>query len=126
MYIVNKYTFKFTIHTSPSRGSGTNANVYVQLFGCDGSSTEKHFLCPDRLDRRSKFESGQADAFVVELKNVGKMEKLRIGHDDSGFKSGWHLEKVVVRTMISEAESEETEFVANRWLASDEGNVNKE
>ena len=98
----------------------------MQLFGCDGSSTEKHFLCPDRLDRRSKFESGQADAFVVELKNVGKLEKLRIGHDDSGFKSGWHLEKVVVRTMISEAESEETEFVANRWLASDEGNVHKD
>ena len=51
------------------------------------------------------------------------MEKLRIGHDDSGFKSGWHLEKVVVRTMVTEAESEETEFAANRWLASDEGIV---
>ena len=117
--------YEFTISTSDTRGSGTNASVYVQLFGVDGTVSKKHILCSDRADRREKFESGNEDVFVAELCDVGEIEKLRIGHDDSGFKSGWHLNRVVVRTMNDAANfksgSTEMVFPCNRWLASDEG-----
>ena len=42
-----------------------------------------------------------ADTFVVELEDVGEtIEKIRIGHDGSGFGDGWHLSGVAVRKLI--------------------------
>jgi len=117
--------YEFSIVTSDIRGCGTNANVYVQLFGSDGTVSKKHFLAPERSDRREKFESGSEDVFVVELVDVGEIEKLRIGHDDTGFKSGWHLNRVLVRSMNDAGDlksgSTEVTFPCNRWLATDEG-----
>lgn len=40
------------------------------------------------------------DTFIIELEDVGStIEKIRIGHDGSGFGDGWHLEKVAVRQL---------------------------
>jgi hypothetical protein len=36
------------------------------------------------------------------LEDVGEpIEKIRIGHDDSGFASGWHLDRVEVKKLKS-------------------------
>ena len=38
--------------------------------------------------------------FCLQMEDVGDtIEKLRIGHDGSGFGAGWHLEKVEVRKL---------------------------
>ena len=37
---------------------------------------------------------------VLQLEDVGDIiEKIRIGHDGTGFGSGWHLEKVEIRRL---------------------------
>ncbi len=36
----------------------------------------------------------------MQLEDVGdSIEKIRIGHDGTGFASGWHLDKVEVRRL---------------------------
>lgn len=38
---------------------------------------------------------------VLQLEDVGdSIEKIRIGHDGSGFASGWHLNKVEIRKLL--------------------------
>ena len=39
------------------------------------------------------FERGHEDRFHIELPDVGAPTKLRIGHDNSGVGSAWHLAK---------------------------------
>ena len=38
----------------------------------------------------------------MELEDIGEIiEKIRIGHNDGGLGSGWHLEKVEVRRLLA-------------------------
>lgn len=82
----------------------------------------------------------------IEAADVGKIYKIRIGHDGKGIGDGWFLESVTLKRLavkINESDkkkkkkkkSEEVEeeeakaeevmdvytFVAHRWLAKDEG-----
>ena len=103
--------------TSDLLGAGTNANVAIQLFGEKGSS-EMTPLKLNENDIRDKFERGQVDIFHLEVSNVGVLERIKIGHDARGLKSGWHLEYV-------EIEVPELgmfyKFGCNDWFATDEG-----
>lgn len=80
-----------------------------------------------------------------EAADVGKIYKIRIGHDGTGIGDGWFLESVTLKRLAAktkeadenkkknksgEEEGEETKeeegmdvytFVAHRWLARDEG-----
>ena len=49
------------------------------------------------------------------------IEKIRIGHDNKGITSGWHLDKVEVRRLQEDGETSTTyTFPCKRWLAKDE------
>lgn len=38
---------------------------------------------------------------MLELEDIGEtIEKLRIGHDNKGWSSGWYLDKVEVRRLL--------------------------
>jgi len=50
--------------------------------------------------RKKSFKRGANDVFIVELEDTGEtIEKIRIGHDGSGFGAGWHLQEVSVRKL---------------------------
>ena len=34
------------------------------------------------------------DEFVIECPCLGRLEKVRVGHDNSGFGPGWYLDQV--------------------------------
>ena len=79
-----------------NRFEGTNARVYISLMD-DKDETEKIFLDKNNAISNNKdlFESGQLDEFFIRTKTSLKdLKKIRIGHDNSGLASGWHLEKV--------------------------------
>lgn len=57
-------------YTSDISKAGTDADVYVALYGPDGN-TRQVPLCPNKKDRRDKFERGSIDTFVIEVL-VGK------------------------------------------------------
>ncbi|XP_013416715.1 lipoxygenase homology domain-containing protein 1 isoform X2 [Lingula anatina] len=113
--------YEITTYTSDMRGGSTDADVYVVLYGKD-SCTQQKSLCSSKRERKQSFNKGAVDKFVLELEDVGDtIEKIRIGHDNSGFGSGWHLSKVEVRRLKDTGKGSVTYvFPCNRWLARDE------
>lgn len=68
---------------------GTSAKVSLTIYGSKGNSGVK------KLEGgKNPFERGQSDQFSVETVDLGTLQKLRIGHDNSGVGPGWFLDKV--------------------------------
>ena len=84
-------SYKVTIHTGTDSGAGTDANVWVQIFGTTGISEKTELGNGEGL-----FEKGSADEFDVSVKDVGQVVKISIGHDNTGPGAGWQLGHVVV------------------------------
>ena len=59
----------------------------------------------------------RVDEFFVECPCLGTMQRLRIGHDNSGAGPGWFLDKVIVDDMEA---GRVYDFPCQRWLAKDE------
>ena len=83
--------YSVTITTGTDSGAGTDANVWVQLFGTTGVSKEVELG-----NGTDMFEKGSVDTFPVHEKSVGDLVKIRIWHDDTGEGPGWQLAKVEV------------------------------
>eukprot|EP00798_Chlamydomonas_sp_ICE-L_P018434 gene18434-24910_t len=108
--------YKISVHTSDIRFSGTDANVYIQLFGqLEGveKTTEKAALNSSKND----FERGNIDVFNLTLTNVGDLKRIIIGHDNFGAGASWHLNMVEIFCVNS---GQTERFVYNGWLAKDE------
>jgi len=112
-------TYKITTVTGNVRGAGTDANVFIQLFGDKGETGEI------KLEgAKNCFERGQKDTFGVTVVDLGELKKVRIGHDGSGFGSGWFLDKVIVRS----GKGKEYYFLCGKWLdkGEDDGLIVRE
>ena len=66
--------YHITTNTSSQKGSGTNANVFLTIFGKDGDTGRCQLKTS--LTHKDKFESGQADEFIIEAANVGELTRL--------------------------------------------------
>ena len=82
--------YEITVITGDKRGAGTDANVYITIFGKSGI-TEK---IPLKSKSKDVFEKNTSDMFTVKAKCVGPMTKIRIEHDNTGSGPGWYLERV--------------------------------
>ncbi|WAR20922.1 LOXH1-like protein, partial [Mya arenaria] len=85
--------YKVQVFTGTKSMAGTNANVYVNIFGERGDTSVRFLKKSQNMD---KFERGKMDEFVLEAVSVLKLTKIRIGHDGKGIGAGWYLDKVVV------------------------------
>ncbi|MBN3300355.1 LOXH1 protein, partial [Amia calva] len=114
--------YEITTFTSDVFGAGTNADVFIVLYGRDGICTQQKSLCVNKRERQMYFERGSADKFIVELEDVGDViEKIRIGHDSRGLNAGWHLDRVEIRRLLRKGKGSETViFPCERWLAKSE------
>jgi hypothetical protein len=105
-------TYRITVVTGSVKDAGTDANVYLTLFGAYGNSGER------LLDNASNnFERGHTDVFSREMADLGPIDRIRIRHDGHGDKDGWYLDRVVVH---QEETDQEWVFPCFRWLAHDE------
>ncbi len=59
--------YEITTFTTDMSGAGTDADVYVVLYGRD-TCTEQKSLCPVKQNRKKLFERGQKDKFVLEVR----------------------------------------------------------
>ena len=82
------YTISTT--TADTRGAGTDANVFITVFGKKGRTPKIQLT-----NGADNFERGQTDVFKIKTNNLDPIQKLRIEHDNSGFGPGWHLDKVI-------------------------------
>lgn len=101
--------------TGTKRGAGTDSNVFMTMYGSLGDSGERELR---KSNNRNKFEDGQVDEFKVKAVDLGDLEKIKIGHDNSGFGAAWYLEKVE----IFNPNSQRTYlFNCQNWLSKNEG-----
>ena len=70
----------------------SDAKVYISLLGDNGNvETEKIWLNKKLCKSKNKylFEKGNVDEFLVNTNlDINKLEKIRIGHDNTGSKPG--------------------------------------
>ncbi|CAH8570297.1 unnamed protein product [Schistosoma margrebowiei] len=87
-------TYEVRIITGDKVYAGTDASVYITLFGENGDSGERKLT--KSLTHRNKFERAQTDVFQLEIVDLGKINKVRIRHDNSGVNPSWYLSKIEV------------------------------
>nr|XP_014352351.1 PREDICTED: lipoxygenase homology domain-containing protein 1-like [Latimeria chalumnae] len=101
--------------TGDVRGAGTDANVFVTLFGEYGITPKVHLTSKSR----TAFEKNKTDVFRVKTNNVGPLKKIRIEHDYTGMNPSWFLDRVVVTDM--NRPHLRFYFPCNNWLSKEEG-----
>ncbi|KAF5837533.1 hypothetical protein DUNSADRAFT_4226 [Dunaliella salina] len=107
------HKYKITVYTSDIRGAGTDARVYITFFNDRGMASRKFNLDSNA----NNFERGMVDVFFVTYPDLGGVAEIEIEHDNSGLKSGWHCEQVVVEDETAQTRAA---FPCDRWLATDE------
>ncbi|XP_016364977.1 lipoxygenase homology domain-containing protein 1-like [Sinocyclocheilus rhinocerous] len=114
--------YEIKIFTSDIFAAGTDADVFIILYGQNGVCTSQKSLCVNKRERRMYFERGAEDMFIVELEDIGDIiEKIRIGHDNRGVNPGWHLDRVEIRRLLRKGKGSETAiFPCEGWLARSE------
>lgn len=106
-------SYKVTVVTGDVPGAGTDANVYLSIYGDVASSTD------NRLNSTlASFEKGQTDYFYLTLPELGNLQKITIYHDNTGVAPGWYLDRVII---TNSSTSQYWTFSCSCWLAVDEG-----
>ncbi|KAJ8306151.1 hypothetical protein KUTeg_016696 [Tegillarca granosa] len=102
--------------------AGTEANVYMTLYG-DRGDTGVRQLYPGK--RKSVFEKGNVDTFYIEAVSLGHLRRLIIGHDGTSAGQGWFLEKITVK---EQGARDENLFYCGKWLdeGEDDGKIVRE
>jgi hypothetical protein len=112
-YQFSQQRYKVTIKTGNRDNAGTDANVYITLYGTKGNSGEIYLDDPNRND----FERSNTDVFNVCPVDLGNLTKIRLRHDNSGMAPGWYVDEVKVLDKIT---GKEWLFPVYRWFARDE------
>lgn len=101
--------YQVDVYTGDTFRAGTDANVYLTLYGEFGDSGEKELI---ESNHRNKFERKQMDRFFIRTADLGPLFKCVIRHDGSGISSDWLLDRIEV----SEGRNKYN-FVCERWLS---------
>ncbi|CAF5132885.1 unnamed protein product, partial [Rotaria sp. Silwood1] len=75
-------TYLIHVFTGDKSGAGTDANVFITIYGQYEDSGE-HQLTTSKTNI-NKFERKQEDIFEVKAPTLGKLTKIKIRHDNTG------------------------------------------
>ncbi len=118
--------YEVVVVTGDKKMAGTDANVFVTLFGPRGKSSNRLELAKSET-HGNMFEAGRTDVFkLVGVDYMGPIRKVRVEHDDSGRAPGWFLERVVVTDLKDP--SVKYFCPCSRWLArsEDDGQISRD
>lgn len=68
-------SYKIIVKTGDLPGAGTDANVFICLYGDKGDTGDRVLT-----STKDAFERNQIDIFTIEAEDVGALKKIRIGH----------------------------------------------
>nr|XP_035963458.1 lipoxygenase homology domain-containing protein 1-like [Halichoerus grypus] len=116
-------TYEVQVITGNVPKAGTDANVYLTIYGEEYGDTGERPL--KKSDKPNKFEQGQTDTFTIYAVDLGALTKIRIRHDNSGNRPGWFLDRIDITDMNNEITYY---FPCQRWLAveEDDGQLSRE
>ncbi|CAF1514926.1 unnamed protein product [Adineta ricciae] len=87
--------YVITVTTGDKDRSGTNANVFLTIYGDRANSGERELK--ESTKPKSQFEQGKIDTFHMHMESLGTLREIYIRHDNTGFCPGWYLEHVMIR-----------------------------
>ncbi|CAF2908011.1 unnamed protein product [Rotaria sp. Silwood2] len=124
--------YEITIFTGDIAGAGTDAKIFIQIYGLY-DKTEEILL----KSKSNSFERKSIDKFKIEAADIGPIEKIRIGHHSENFGAAWYLEKILIQrylnsksdrskyqsqiTSTSNPNVEEYWFICQQWFDKGQG-----
>jgi hypothetical protein len=109
---VPKVDMEITVKTSDVSGAGTDANVYIIVYGTNGNSGE-HRL--NGYISGNAFESGDTDVVTLTgITDIGEITSIKIRHDNKYAGAGWHLSYITVTLPNKNPKK----FNCNCWIES--------
>lgn len=105
--------YQVTTYTNGIEGAGTDAEVFISIYGTKGSIVDKVIDSPG--DSR---ERGMIDRVDIESSDIGDIESIVIRHDNQGKYPEWKLDKVTIRNSIT---GKEWQFTCNCWIPDSKG-----
>ncbi|ESO99261.1 hypothetical protein LOTGIDRAFT_141911, partial [Lottia gigantea] len=102
------------VKTGDVSAAGTDATVTLTIYGSRGDTGSVQ-LMNDDSGPVGPFERDFNDNFTFIAPVIDQIERIKIGHDNTGTGPGWFLDKV---TIDIPSEGRRYEFVCNRWLAT--------
>lgn len=73
--------YEITLYTSDVFAAGTDANIFIVIYGCDGVCTEQKFLCTNKREQKLFFERKSASRFIMEVPGLSRL----LGGQDLGW-----------------------------------------
>ena len=106
--------YKLVFRTGCHEEAGTDAKMYVKLYGTEGESEE--FLLDNKLG--TEFESCSTDEFILPVgkEKIGDLERLNLRHDNSGDNPSFLVEIVYAYHMKT---MKKFGFACGKWFAKD-------
>lgn len=103
------------MRTSDVLGAGTDANVYIKLFGELGDSGD--IPLRQSVTNKKPFENNQTDVFNVRVLELGDLNKCVVWHDNKGSASprlhfySYSLSQTHIRVVVCEYEFESSRYL---------------
>ncbi len=70
-FVIPATSYHISVKTGDERSAGTDANVFIKLFGKDGDTGMLPLKQAE--NNKNKFERGRTDKFIVEAVDFGKV-----------------------------------------------------
>ncbi|ESO88218.1 hypothetical protein LOTGIDRAFT_145894, partial [Lottia gigantea] len=105
-------SYQVEVKTGDEPAAETAANITLIIYGTRGDTGPLQL--DQSLDHSDPFQRNYTDTFILTAPVIGQIEKIKMGHDNSGPGSGWYLGTV---TIDLPSEGRRYEFVCNRWLS---------
>ncbi|XP_053109632.1 polycystin family receptor for egg jelly-like [Hemicordylus capensis] len=100
-----------TVYTGSRLGSGTSADVFIELIGQNGISDAHHLMHPEfpTLFRAA------VDTFLLTTSNdLGDICSLRIWHNNRGSSPSWYLSRIKVQNVHTK---QSWLFICRKWFS---------
>uniref|UniRef100_G1PU54 Polycystin family receptor for egg jelly n=1 Tax=Myotis lucifugus TaxID=59463 RepID=G1PU54_MYOLU len=87
-----------TVFTGSRCGSGTRANVFVQLMGTQGTS-DVHCLSHPHF--KTLYRGSVHTFLLTTRRDLGDIQSIRVWHNNEGHAPGWYLSRIKVENLFS-------------------------
>ncbi|UJR15205.1 hypothetical protein I4U23_002164 [Adineta vaga] len=85
--------YHIIVKTGDTRGAGTDANVFIIIYGESGRTVIHHL---DNIGKND-FERKSSSEFTIMDIDVGDINRIKIWHDNTKPGAGWFLDTVIIR-----------------------------
>lgn len=103
--------YEIEIETGKRTYAGTDSNIYIKLYSDNNKHTE---LIKIHKKNSNDFEKGSITKTSIRCKDLGRISKVYIEHDNKGKRPGWFLEKINIKSSKGISIFEIKEWLSNK------------